>query len=171
MRVTGLVQNQVYANAPHLALARLLPLTPHDLRAFVTYCFTHGHEPTTVSDAATTLSIHRSTIVNRLAAAGLPKARVLIGLARLYNAACLLDAGHWTIEQVGTVCGFGGGPALSNFLHRHLAIRPTELRDLGGANYVLARVALVLSAASHVGDLAASPEGGDDHPAPSVASA
>lgn len=153
------------------ALARLLPLMPHDLRAFVAYCFANGHEATSVSDAARTLSIHRSTIANRLTAAGLPSARVLIGLARLYNAACLLDAGHWTIEQVGTVCGFGGGPGLSNFLHRHVGIWPSELRDLGGANYVLARVASVLSPALRAGELTAIPQGGGDYPDAALASA
>ena len=131
------------------ALTRVLPCVPSSLHAFITYCFANAHAAPTVAQAARTLGLDRSTIASRLACAHLPPARDVIGLARLHNAARLLATESWTVGQIGVACEFGGGAGLSKFVHRHLKMWPTELKRVGGADYVLDQVMLRLSPGSY----------------------
>lgn len=137
------------------ALARLVPLTPKRLRPYIMYCFAHAHGTLTVEAVSRALCVDRSTLAAWLSTAGLPAAGEVIALARAYNAACLLDLATWTVAQVATACGFGGGAGLSNFLYRHLKLWPGELRQAGGAKYVLDVAALAISRSARTSALPA----------------
>ena len=119
------------------ALAHLRPFIASEIEPIVSYCLERADERLTVEGVAATFSIHRKTLVNRFAAAGLPSPNQLISWCRLLLAARFLEDPGRSVEQVALTLGFGSGPALRNMIRRHTQLRPSELRALGGWTYLV----------------------------------
>jgi AraC-like DNA-binding protein len=127
------------------ALAALAPWETPESAPILTYCLYHSAEPLTVHAVADALSIDRSTLGRRLAAASLPAAGHLISWCRLLCAARWLEDPDRTVEQAALVLGFGSGSALRNMYRRYVRLPPREVRARGGLTCVLSLLVRELS--------------------------
>ena len=110
----------------------LVPVVPRSVWSIVDHCLTHASGALSVSDLARALGVDRRTLVRRLADAGMPVPREVIGWCRLFLAAVLLEDPIRSAEQVALMLDFPSGTALRNMLARYTALRPRELRENGG---------------------------------------
>jgi AraC-like DNA-binding protein len=138
----GVVVRSVFAHAGMLrvaaqALQVLAPGLPPEVVPVVSHCLVHAREAPSVEQLAGAFGIHRKTLVNRLATAGLPSPSVLISWGRLLLAARLLEDPGRSVEQVGLALNFGSGGALRSMLRRYTGLRPYEIRENGGMDCVL----------------------------------
>jgi AraC-like DNA-binding protein len=113
-------------------LVALRNVVPDAAEPILTYCVTHADRPLTVGKMARDLGVHRKTLCNRTAAAGLPTPSTLISWCRLIHAARLLDDPGRSVERAALLLGFGSGTALRNMLRRYTGLRPRELCKRGG---------------------------------------
>jgi AraC-like DNA-binding protein len=114
------------------ALDLLQPLLAPDVEPIMSYCLERAESGVSVAEVAAAFHVHRKTLVNRMAAAGLPGPACLISWCRLLLAARLLEDPGRAVEQVALELGFGSGAGLRNMLRRYTGLRPTELRRHGG---------------------------------------
>jgi AraC-like DNA-binding protein len=116
-----------------------------DSAPILAYCLHHATEPLTVRAVADALSIDRSTLGHRLAAASLLAPRHLISWCRLLCAARWLEQPDRTVEQAALVLRFGSGSALRNMFSRYTGMRPADVRARGGLACVLSLLVRELS--------------------------
>lgn len=117
---------------------------PVAVQPIVAHLLERAGDPPTVDGTAAALGVHRKTLVNRVARAGLPAPSTLLAWARLLAAARLLEDAGRSVERVAHVLNFESPNALRNMLKRHTGLRPLEVREQGGLCCVLRlfRVAL-----------------------------
>ena len=122
-------------------LERVGPLLPHPVRAFVVLCAVAPSPRLHVGRAAALLGVARRTLENRLASAGIPPARRVIGWCAALHAAWRLDVLGHSRKRVATELGFATDAAVANLLARYCGCSPTSLRNHGGFQTQLERFA------------------------------
>ena len=140
--VVGVVLRQVLASArgrrtASEVLPALAAQLPAEVMPIITCCLEQAGHAVTVEAIARQLGVHRKTLVNRMAAAGLPPPSAVIAWCRLLLAARLLEDPGRSVEQVALALDFGSGTALRNMLRRYARLRPAEVRERGGLRCVL----------------------------------
>jgi AraC-like DNA-binding protein len=98
---------------------------------------TRAHEGLSPDDLARLLALPRRTVSQRLATAGFPSARRLLTWGRLIFAAHLLEDHHRSADRIALSLEFPSGSAFRNTCQRYLQLTPNEIRDRGGASFVL----------------------------------
>jgi AraC-like DNA-binding protein len=99
---------------------------------------TRAHERLTPEILARSLSLGRRALVRRLSDAGFPPPRRLITWGRLIVAAQLLEDPLRSADAVSLALDFPSGSAFRNTCQRYLHCTPSQLRQRGGAEYVIA---------------------------------
>lgn len=127
----------VSRRAADQALSALQPVLPAAVEPIVSYCLERAEKGVSVQKVAAAMQLHRRTLVNRLAAAGMPAPSSTISWCRLLVAARLLEDPGRAVEQVALALGFSSGAALRNMLRRYTGLRPSELRAQGGLQCVV----------------------------------
>jgi AraC-like DNA-binding protein len=136
--VTDCLQEQRYARATDSILTRL-ELKNSGLAPVLARIIRHAFEaPFGVEELAHDLGIDRKTLRNRLCAASLPSPAVLISWSRLFAAGWLLDESTQTVAVIGRALGFASTSALRGMLARYVHARPTELRQRGALDTIVA---------------------------------
>jgi AraC-like DNA-binding protein len=123
--------------AARLVVRELRDLLRGTSRGLVEYCMQHSRSALSVAGVAQALGVHRKTLVNRVAAAGLPEPRLLITWCRLCLVAHALEDPMRSVEQIAAELDFPSATALRNLCKRHTGLRATEIRERGGLAYVL----------------------------------
>jgi AraC-like DNA-binding protein len=113
------------------------PLVPTQGRTFIAYCIEHARTAPTVAEVASSIGVHRKTLVNWMLQAGLPTPRAVTAWSRILLATWLLGAAERSVESVALDLGFGSASELRNMLRRYTGMRPAELRGPGGFPRVL----------------------------------
>lgn len=122
-----------------LVLSRELgALSSADLRSIVGVSLSQARCDRSVGAVAKTLGVSRRTLANRVAQAGWPPPRAIIGWCRLLLAARMLEDPKRSVESVGLSLQFGSGAALANMLRRYTGLPPRELRKHGAVSALLA---------------------------------
>src|SRR4051812_47611086 len=98
---------------------------------------TRAHERLSPEDLARLLALPRRTVSQRLATAGFPPPQRLLTWGRLILAAHLLEDRHRSADRVAAALDFPSGSAFRNTCQRYLHASPHEIRDRGGAAYVI----------------------------------
>jgi AraC-like DNA-binding protein len=120
---------------------------------------TRAHERLSVEGLARLLALPRRTVSQRLAAAGFPPPQRLLAWGRLIVAAHLLEDRHRSAGRVAAALDFPSASAFRNLCQRYLNATPSEIRERGGATYVLETALLEIGAPIKVLELFAEPEG------------
>jgi AraC-like DNA-binding protein len=120
------------ASAGETAFAAIRESIPPTLQPLVRSCLLAPRDTHTVTAAATSLSVHRKTLVNHCAHAGFPPPGWLLGWCRLLLAGHYLGMTTWTVEAVARELGFSRATALRNMLKRYTDLCPMDLREQGG---------------------------------------
>jgi AraC-like DNA-binding protein len=115
------------------ALDEVDPMT----RDAVLLSVTRAHEGLSPDQLARLLALPRRTVSQRLAKAGFPSARRLLTWGRLIFAAHLLEDRHRSADRIALALEFPSGSAFRNTCKRYLRLTPNEIRDRGGAPFVL----------------------------------
>ena len=108
------------------------------VRDAVLISVTRAHERLTPEILARSLSLGRRALVRRLSDAGFPPPRRLITWGRLIVAAQLLEDPLRSADAVSLALDFPSGSAFRNTCQRYLRCTPSQLRQRGGAEYVIA---------------------------------
>jgi AraC-like DNA-binding protein len=127
---------QEHCGAKHV-LETIAPLVPPSVVPFLRYSLEHARQAVTVADAASALGVHRKTLVDRLATAGLPTPSAMIAWCRLTLAAQMLEDPARSVEQIALLLDFSSGASLRNMLKRYTGLSPREVRENGGLRCVL----------------------------------
>ena len=110
------------------------------VRDAVLVAVTRAHENLSGDGLAKLLSIPRRSLTKRLIYAGIPPPPRLLTWGRLIVAAQMLDDLNRSADAVSAALRFPSGSAFRNTCQRYLHATPTELRQRGGADYVVARL-------------------------------
>jgi AraC-like DNA-binding protein len=121
------------ANGLRTALAAYDPT----VRDAVLISVTRAHENLTGDALARLLSIPRRSLTKRLTHAGFPAPPRLLTWGRLIVAAQMLDDLNRSADAVSAALKFPSGSAFRNTCQRYVQATPTELRQRGGAEYVV----------------------------------
>lgn len=116
------------------------------VRDAVLVSVTRAHENLSGDGLANLLSIPRRSLTKRLTLAGFPPPPRLLTWGRLIVAAQMLDDLNRSADAVSSALKFPSGSAFRNTCQRYVHATPTELRQRGGAEYV---VSLLLAEAEH----------------------
>lgn len=108
------------------------------VRDAVLISVTRAHERLAPEVLARSLSLGRRALVRRLSDAGFPPPRRLITWGRLIVAAQLLEDPLRSADAVSIALDFPSGSAFRNTCQRYLKCTPSQLRQRGGAEYVIA---------------------------------
>lgn len=111
---------------------------PAAARPVVELCLASARQAPTVADVARALGVHRKTLGDRLARAGLPTPQAILGWCRLLLAARLMEDPHRPLERIALDLRFPGAASLRNMLRRYTGLSPREVRERGGFELVLA---------------------------------
>jgi AraC-like DNA-binding protein len=117
------------------------------LRDAVLLCVTRAHERLSPDGLARLLALPRRTVSQRLADAGYPPPQRLITWGRLVVAAHLLEDKHRSADRIATSLDFPSGSAFRNACQRYLGATPGQIRERGGAAYVMDAMRKELGAA------------------------
>ena len=98
---------------------------------------TRAHENLTGDGLARLLSIPRRSLTKRLTTRRLPAPTTTAHLGRLIVAAQMLDDLNRSADAVSAALKFPSGSAFRNTCQRYVHATPTELRQRGGAEYVV----------------------------------
>jgi len=98
---------------------------------------TRAHERLTPDAFARMLAVPRRLLTRRLTDAGFPPPHRLLTWGRLIVAAHMLEDKHRSADSVAQVLDFPSGSAFRNTCQRYLRATPQQLRDRGGASYVI----------------------------------
>jgi AraC-like DNA-binding protein len=110
---------------------------PNAIAAVVRQCLLSECRRLAVDDVAARLRVSRRTLVRRCQAAHCPAPAALISWCRLLYAAYLLDDWRRPIDHVADLAGFSSGVAFRNMLRRYTGLRPGELREHGGSEWLV----------------------------------
>lgn len=123
------------ASGLRTALARCDPT----VRDAVLVAVTRAHENLSGDALARLLSIPRRSLTRRLTMAGFPPPPRLLTWGRLIVAAQMLDDLNRSADAVSAALRFPSGSAFRNTCQRYVRATPTELRQRGGAEYVVSQ--------------------------------
>lgn len=96
-----------------------------------------AHERLSAAALARLLAVPRRVVSQRLAAAGFPPPQKLLTWGRLILAAHLLEDEHRSADRVARGLEFPSGSAFRNTCQRYLRASPLQVRERGGASYVI----------------------------------
>lgn len=103
---------------------------------------TRAHERLTPASLVRILGISPRQLSRALVGCGYPSAHKLIMWGRLIVAAALLDDTRHSADRIALTLSFPSGSAFRNNCRRYLGARPLEVRQRGGADWVLAQLRL-----------------------------
>jgi AraC-like DNA-binding protein len=106
-------------------------------RDAVLLAVTRAHERLSPEGLSRLLALPRRTVSERLANAGFPPPQRLLSWGRLIVAAHLLEDRHRSADRIAVALDFPSGSALRNTCQRYLSSTPSEIREQGGATFVL----------------------------------
>ena len=135
--------------APHPSSAagtlvtRLAGDVPAGVRAFVTVCALRATPRLRVRTAAAWSRVSVRTLERRLRRAHLPAASFVLRASSGLHAAWWLDVQEWPVKRVVAEMGFSHASALTRLLRRYCGCTPSTLREEGGFDAALDRVARV----------------------------
>lgn len=112
---------------------------PPDVARVVNDCLTLPPRQATVSLLATSLGVHRRTLVNRMAASGCLHPGAMLSWSRLCYAARLLEDSWRSVEAVAREVGLADGATLRSVLRRYAGLRPSDIRRGGGLRLIIER--------------------------------
>ena len=115
-----------------VVLSRVERFLTLEARPIVEYCLYHPTRATGVAAVAQGLGLHRKTLVNRCARAGLPMPGFLIGWSRLLLFAHMARTRGGPVDDLALLLGFPSGTALRNMLKRYTALRTSDVHGLSG---------------------------------------
>lgn len=115
------------------AIANLRPT----VRDAVLAAVTRAHERLTPEAFARLLAVPRRLLTRRLTEAGFPAPHRLLTWGRLIVAAHMLEDIHRSADSVAQVLDFPSGSAFRNTCQRYLHVTPQQMRERGGAAYVI----------------------------------
>lgn len=118
-------------------LPMVAPHVPAEVLPIIACSLEHAGRAASIEDIARQLGVHRKTLVNRMAVAGLPTPSAVLAWSRLLLAARLLEDPGRSVEHVAHALEFGSGTALRNMLRRYTRLRPADVRTRGGLRCVL----------------------------------
>jgi AraC-like DNA-binding protein len=98
---------------------------------------TRAHERLGPEALARLLALPRRTVSQRLAAAGFPPPQQLLTWGRLIVAAHLLEDQHRSADRIAAALDFPSASAFRNTCQRYLHVTPSEVRQRGGAGFVI----------------------------------
>lgn len=96
-----------------------------------------AHERLSPAVLARLLAMPRRVVAQRLAAAGFPPPQRLLTWGRLILSAHLLEDEHRSADRVASALDFPSGSAFRNSCQRYLRASPSQVRERGGASYVV----------------------------------
>ena len=162
----GELRDHVEAARSHLAITSLremlTALVPaFDAAAWATV-LAHVSDLRTAAEMAAVLGLSRQRLHTTLRRAGLPAPRRFLAWCRLLRASVLLEDSSRTTESVGLAVNYASGPAFRNACQYLVGVRPSEIREHGGAAFVLQRLGTQIRKGKH-----APPSEGPELPAQS----
>jgi AraC-like DNA-binding protein len=141
------------------AIARLKPTVRDAVLASVT----RAHERLTPEAFARLLAVPRRLLARRLTEAGFPAPHRLLTWGRLIVAAHMLEDSNRSADGIAQVLDFPSGSAFRNTCQRYLHSTPQQIRERGGAVYVIE--AFMRDAHADLGPDGESDRGADAAPA------
>lgn len=106
-----------------------------------------AHRPCTVPDLAKSLGFSQSTLSRRCAALGLPGAKSLLSLARIFTVERLAEWSGQPSGAVAVALGFSDPSNYRRLVRRTLGGPPSAVREQGGARWLGQALLNVLAAA------------------------
>jgi AraC-like DNA-binding protein len=107
------------------------------VRDAVLAAVTRAHERLTPEAFARLLAVPRRLLTRRLTEAGFPAPHRLLTWGRLIVAAHMLEDVNRSADSVAQVLDFPSGSAFRNTCQRYLRVTPQQMRERGGAAYVI----------------------------------
>lgn len=107
---------------------------------------TRAHERLSPDGLARLLALPRRTVSQRLGVAGFPPPQRLLAWGRLIVAAHLLEDENRSADRVAVALDFPSGSAFRNTCQRYLGATPGEIRQRGGAAFVIRALLLQVNA-------------------------
>jgi DNA-binding NarL/FixJ family response regulator len=98
---------------------------------------TRAHERLRPGALAKLLAMPRRAATLRLSAEGYPPPQRLLTWGRLIVAAHMLEDHHRSADRIASMLDFPSGSAFRNTCQRYLRATPGQIRDRGGAAYVI----------------------------------
>ena len=98
---------------------------------------TRAHERLTPEAFARLLAVPRRLLTRRLTEAGFPAPHRLLTWGRLIVAAHMLEDINRSADSIAQVLDFPSGSAFRNTCQRYLHSTPQQIRERGGASYVI----------------------------------
>lgn len=117
-----------------------LGATSPSVRDIVLLCVTRAHERLTPTRVASSLNVSRRVVARLLEDARLPSPQRLITCCRLVVAAYFLEDAHRSADSISNALQFPSGSAFRNACQRYLNATPSQIRDQGGAEWVVQRL-------------------------------
>jgi AraC-like DNA-binding protein len=118
-------------------LRPVVGLAPSVARDAALAAVARAYERLSPETLARLLGVRRRVLTERLAAAGLPAPQRLIAWGRLIMAARLLEDAERKVDAIAITLDFPSGSAFRNTCQRYLGCTPQEVRERGGAAYVI----------------------------------
>lgn len=137
----------------HLS-AELRPL----LRDALLITVTRAHERLSPEGLARLLTVSRRTLAQRLQEASFPPPQRLLTWGRLIVAAHLLEDRNRSADSVAHVLDFPSGSAFRNTCQRYLRSTPQQIREQGGAPFVITTLLGILGTPAAIGEDSDEPE-------------
>lgn len=116
---------------PHLSGLRSV------VRDAVMLSVTRAHERLTPDSLARLIAVSRRLLSKRLEGAQLPPPHQLLTWGRLIVAASMLEDGSRSADGVASALDFPSGSAFRNTCQRYLGCTPHQIRQRGGAQWVI----------------------------------
>lgn len=135
-RLLGIVEQAEARSAAGILRGQLPELRPL-VRDAVMVSVTRAHERLTAEALARRLALSRRALTAQLTESGFPPPSQLLTWGRLIVAAHLLDDRNRSADSVAFSLGFPSGSAFRNTCQRYLHSTPQQIRERGGAGYVI----------------------------------
>lgn len=107
------------------------------VRDAVLIAVTRAHERLSTEQLSETISLSRRVLAKHLDEASLPSPQRLLTWGRLVVAADLLEDPHRSADGIAQALHFPSGSAFRNTCQRYLHSTPSEIRQRGGAEFVI----------------------------------
>lgn len=103
----------------------------------VMLAITRAHERLSPLGLSKLLGVPRRTVSERLATGGYPPPQRLLAWGRLIVAAHMLEDRHRSADRIAASLDYPSGSSFRNTCQRYLHATPGQIRDRGGAEYVI----------------------------------
>lgn len=107
-----------------------------EIRRIAARILSMAHRPCTVPEVAAGLGCSHATLARRCAALGLPRAKRLISLARIFTVERLAEWSRQPSGVVAVALGFSNGPNYRRLVRGTFGVPPSVVRERGGARHV-----------------------------------